>query len=343
MRAPRTLQGRFLVALAIGFVAAHSARAASDAPRARSVLRVGVTVESVERSRAFFRDVLDFEPVSEREVAGDAYEHLTGVFGARARIVEMRLGDEVLELTEFLSAGGRPIAPDARSNDRSFQHIAIIVRDMREAYARLRSHGVRHASTGPQRLPDWNPAAGGIEAFYFLDPDGHVLEILAFPPGKGREKWHRPTTRLFLGIDHTAIVVGDTDRSLALYRDGLGMRVIGESENHGAEQEHLNNVFGARLRITTLSAGEGPSVELLEYLSPQGGRPMPADSNARDLWHWHVDVQVADADGLTRSARAKGAAWISPGALPLPDDLDRGARGAVIQDSDGHVLRLLQP
>ena len=95
--------------------------------------------------------------------------------------------------------------------------------------------------------------AGGIQAFYFKDPDGHALEILQFPEGKGDAKWHRLAKqdqgKLFLGIDHTAIVVSDTDASLKFYRDALGMRVAGESENYGIEQERLNNVFGARPRM----------------------------------------------------------------------------------------------
>ena len=134
-----------------------------------------------------------------------------------------------------------------------------------------------HASTGPQRLPETIPNAAGIRAFYFRDPDGHPLEVLQFPPDKGDPKWHAPSARLFLGIDHTAIVVADTRASLAFYRDVLGFRVAGESMNFGTEQEHLNNVPGARLRITGLRAPSGPGVELLEYLAPRDGRPFPAD------------------------------------------------------------------
>ena len=83
------------------------------------------------------------------------------------------------------------------------------------------------------------------------------------------------TDKLFLGIDHTAIVVWDTDASLKFYRDLLGMHVAGESENYGTEQEHLNNVFGAHLRITALRGASGPGIELLEYLAPRDGRPFP--------------------------------------------------------------------
>ena len=121
---------------------------------------------------------------------------------------------------------------------------------MDRAYKLLRGNKVKHASTGPQRLPEWNKNAAGIQAFYFRDPDGHFLEVLAFPPDKGAAKWHEQNGRLFLGIDHTAIVISDTDASLRFYRDVLGLKVVGESENHGPEQERLNNVFGARLRIT---------------------------------------------------------------------------------------------
>ena len=126
------------------------------------------------------------------------------------RVVRLSLGDELLQLTEYLAPRGRPAPADSRSNDRWFQHVAIIVSDMDSAYARLRRSKVEHASTGPQLLPKTIPNAAGIRAFYFRDPDGHPLEVLQFPPDKGDPKWHAPSERLFLGIDHTAIVVSDT-------------------------------------------------------------------------------------------------------------------------------------
>src|SRR5215510_15583570 len=162
-------------------------------PLVAAVAAAGMTVSDMDRSVEFFSKVLSFEKVSDIEVAGDAYEHLEGVFGLRMRVVRMRLGDECIELTEYLAPRGRPIPVDSRSNDRWFQHIAIIVSDMERAYGWLRQHKVEHASSGPQRLPEWNTRAAGIQAFYFKDPDGHPLEILQFPPDKGDTKWHRPT------------------------------------------------------------------------------------------------------------------------------------------------------
>ena len=315
---------------------------ADDAPAALGVGCIGLTVSDADRASEFYMRVLDFRRELGTEVAGESWEKLQGVFGLRARTVRVRLGNECLDLTEYLAPRGRPIPADARSNDRSFQHVAIVVSDMDEAYRRLRDARVEHASTGPQRLPDWNPNAGGIRAFYFRDPDRHVLEVIWFPPGKGDRRWQgaRGTRPLFLGIDHTAIVVGDTEASLRFWRGALGFRVAGTSENWGTEQEHLNNVFGARLRITALRAREGPGVELLEYLTPRDGRPLPADERANDLSHWQTTVRVADLDTAALAARGSGLGWISPGSVSVVEQQLGFSRALLARDPDGHVVQL---
>jgi catechol 2,3-dioxygenase-like lactoylglutathione lyase family enzyme len=309
---------------------------------AQQVVTVGMTVSDADRSVEFFTKVLAFEKVSDVEVAGEAYERLQGVFGLRMRVVTLQLGGERIELTEYLVPRGRPIPVDARSTDRWFQHMAIIVSDMDKAYARLRQFKVEHASTGPQTLPPYIKAAAGIRAFYFKDPDGHVLEILEFPPDKGHPKWKRPTDKLFLGIDHTAIVVADTEASLKFYRDTLGMQVLGESENYGTEQEHLNNVFGARLRITAVRAAEGPAIEFLEYLAPRTGRPYPPDARSNDLIHWQTKIATRSAEDVAQAARRGRYTWVSTGAVAFPGKELGFARGALVRDPDGHAVLLVE-
>jgi catechol 2,3-dioxygenase-like lactoylglutathione lyase family enzyme len=319
----------------------------SSSASVERVEAVGITVSDMDRSIEFYSKILSFEKVSDVEVAGEDYEHLQGVFGLRMRVVRMRLGDEFIELTEYLAPKGRPIPADSRSNDRWFQHVAIITSDMERAYALLRQNKIKHASSGPQRLPDWNKNAGGIKAFYFKDPDEHVLEILQFPAGKGDPKWQRAAAstqaRLFLGIDHTAIVVGDTEASLKFYRDVLGMRVAGESENYGTEQEHLNNVFGARLRITSMRApGGGPGIEFLEYLTPRNGRLIPEDQRANDLSHWQTRLLVPRADAAAQSLLSRRYSFVSSGVVDV-DCLQFGfARGFIVRDPDGHVMQLVE-
>src|SRR6185369_15354356 len=170
---------------------------------------------------------------------------------------------------------------------------------------------VKHVSSAPQTLPAWNKNAGGIKAFYFRDPEDHVLEIIFFPPGKGDPKWQRPGTNIFLGIDHTAIVVSDTDKSLTFYRNLLGLHVAGESENYGVEQEHLNQVFGTRLHITGLRAEQGPGIEFLEYIAPPGGRDLPADAKSDDLVFWNTHLVVDDVAELSAKLHGGGAAFVS--------------------------------
>jgi len=343
---------RRLLAVAVVAVSLSVPVAGADAPtgvRVGGVSAVGLTVADMNRSVDFFSKVLTFEKTSDMEVAGEAYEHLQGVFGLRMRVVRMKLGDEQIELVEYLAPRGRSMPEDSRSNDGWFQHVAIIVSDMDKAYRRLREWKVQHASTGPQRLPDWNKNAGGIEAFYFKDPDGHALEILHFPPDKGDRKWQAastgsttPSAKLFLGIDHTAIAVRDSEASLRFYRDVLGLSVAGTAENYGTEQEHLNNVFGARLRITALRGAAGPGIELLEYLAPRDGRPYPPDLRANDIAFWQTTLTLGDADSAARALFGLRVPFVSPGPVSLPDAGLGFSKGLLVRDPDGHAMRLVQ-
>jgi catechol 2,3-dioxygenase-like lactoylglutathione lyase family enzyme len=307
-----------------------------------AVNAVCITVSDMDRALDFYTRVLPFQKISDIEVADEEYEHLQGVFGLRIRVVHLQLGDEFIELMDYLTPEGRPVPVDMRSNDHSFQHIAIIVKDMDRAYKWLRENKVQHASTGPQRLPDWNKNAGGIQAFYFRDPDGHFLEILQFPEGKGDPKWHRETDQLFIGIDHTAIVVSDTEKSLRFYRDVLGMKVAGESENYGTEQEHLNNVFGAHLRITALRAASGPGIEFLEYLAPSDGRPSPQDLRANDLSYWQTQLKTDKAEDIATALIKSKSDFISTGIVSLPKKELGFSESLIVRDPDGHAIQIVQ-
>jgi catechol 2,3-dioxygenase-like lactoylglutathione lyase family enzyme len=339
--APVALALAVVLLAAAGLLRGHAEEAAGG-PLIGAVAAVGLTVSDLDRSVGFYTRVLGFEAAGAVETWGEEAERLQGLFGLRMRTARLRLGQETLELTEYLTPRGRPIPAGSRSHDGWFQHVALVVSDMEGAYAWLRRHGVEHASPAPQRLPDWNESAGGIRAFYFKDPDGHPLEIIQFPPGKGAARWHEPTAgRLFRGIDHTAIVVGDTDRSLRCYRDTLGLRVAGASENWGPEQERLNNVFGARLRITTLRAEAGAGVELLEYLTPRDGRPIPADARPNDLAHWQTVLLADDAEAVARALRGSACAMVSP-AVARPDPALGFARGFLARDPDGHAFQVIE-
>jgi catechol 2,3-dioxygenase-like lactoylglutathione lyase family enzyme len=306
-----------------------------------AVESVGMTVSDMDRAVEFY-SALTFQKISDVEVLGDEFEHLEGVFGARMRMVRMQLGSEYLDLTQYLAPPGRPIPADSRSNDLWFQHVAIVVRDMDQAFEKLRALKVQFVSTGPQTLPPSIKAAAGIKAFYFRDPDQHNLEVIYFPPGKGDPRWQEKTDKLFLGIDHTAIGISNTDTSLKFYRNLLGMRKAGESENFGTEQEHLNQVFGAHLHITEMRASAGPGIEFLEYLTPRDGRPRPPDVHANDIVHWQTMISTSDLDLLAKKLRDAHVRFISPGVIIMPKDKTGFSKGALVSDPDSHSALLIQ-
>ena len=303
----------------------------------REVGAIGITVGDLDRELIFYTNTLPFELVSISEAVGKEQDVLLGLSDVKLRVALLKLGSERITMMEHLVNKGRPIPADSQSYDHWFQHIAIVVRDMDMAYEQLRQHKVKHVSTAPQTLPVWNKGAAGIKAFYFRDPEDHVLEIIFFPPGKGDPKWQHPGTNVFLGIDHTAIVVSDTDKSLAFYRDLLGMRVVGQGENYGVEQEHLNQVFGARLHITTLRAERGPGIEFLQYIAPPGGRTLPANAKANDLLFWHTDLIADGFNNLVSVLSERETRLVStlpPGLSALPNAL-------VVRDPDGHAIKLI--
>lgn len=317
--------------------------------RVVAVESIGMTVASIERSIEFYSKVLSFEKISDVEVSGAAYEQLQGLAGLRMRVVRMQLGSEFIDLTEYLTLKGQSVPADSRSNDRWFQHIAIAVSDMDEAYQHLQQNMTQNRSTEPQQLPDWNKAAAGIQAFYFKDPDEHDLELIHYPLGKGDPRWQRQTDKLFLGIDHTAIVISDTETSLKFYQDLLGMERVGGSENYGTEQERLSRVPHARLRINRLSALTGPGIELLEYLNPQDGRPIPSDVHANDLIHRQTTLVVRDVEVIAslsfanaQQRRMQQFTFVSSGVVEIPEQTLGFKKGFLVRDPDGHALRLVE-
>ncbi len=299
--------------------------------------RILVTVSDLDRAEGFYRDALGFETVGRGEMAGDGFAHLVGLRDGRAKTLTMRLGQEEVTFVRYNTAG-KPYPADSRSPDRWFQHFAIVVSDMDKAYAKLQRVGFTPISNaGPVTLP---PANGFVKAFKFRDPDGHPLELLYFPPGQGRPVWAGHGDRLFLGIDHSAIGVSNTERSEAFYEKLLGMSVAYEGLNHGPTQESLDGTFGAVVQITGLRppAETGPGVEFLEYRTPATGRPAPVDTESNDLAHVELAFIADDLDGLVAKLREARTPFVSPDVV----DLGGGMHAALIRDPDGHAILLEQ-
>ncbi|HEY9641531.1 MAG TPA: VOC family protein [Coleofasciculaceae cyanobacterium] len=301
---------------------------------------VGLTVSDVDRSTDFYTKALGFETVSDITVEGDNYSYLEKIPNARIRIVTLRLGDEQIRLMQYLNITGQPIPADSQSNDLWFQHLAIVVSDMDGAYAHLKSFPIESISTTPQTIPPGNTAAAYIQAFKFKDPDRHPLELIWFPPGKGQEKWHQKSNRLFLGMDHTAIAIANTEQSLQFYCDLLGMQVDGGSFNWRETQARMDDLPNAKVKITALRPIQGGlGIELLDYIQPADGRPIPVDLQSNDLAHVQVELIVSDLSLLGNVLQHHNIP-----AVPFPSVMlsDRGfQQGCLVKDPTGHALLLV--
>jgi catechol 2,3-dioxygenase-like lactoylglutathione lyase family enzyme len=251
---------------------------------------VGLTVANLDRSIDFYTKALHFEVISDTVVIEKDAHDRTENKSARVEIVTLKLGDETIRLIQYLDSTGEPIPADSQSNDLWFQHLAIVVSDMDTAYAHLQSFPIEPISTAPQTIPPGNKEAAYIQAFKFRNPDRHPLELIWFPPDKGQKKWHQPTDQLFLGIDHTAIAIADTEQSLQFYRDQLGMQVDGGSFNWGETQARMDGLPTAKVQITALRPTQGGlGIELLEYIEPANGRPIPAHLKPNDVAYVQVE------------------------------------------------------
>lgn len=270
---------------------------------AQRILRISRVVADLDRAEIFYADALGFRRLGRSPLDGVLLAAL-GIEGAAAEQSVMRLGDEEIALVRFAKEG-RPYPANSLSRDLWFQHLAIVVRNMDTAYANLSAHrGWEPISWGgPQRLP---PANGREGAFKFRDPDGHPLELIRFPPGQGRPVWQdRASATPFLGIDHSAIAISFTSRSLPFYRR-LGLTPVARSSNHGQPQSALDGLLEARVRVIGLrpASAEGPGLELLRYRPP--ARPVTDPQPNDRVTDW-VTLAV---EGLSRP---------SPAALRDPD------------------------
>jgi catechol 2,3-dioxygenase-like lactoylglutathione lyase family enzyme len=267
----------------------------------RALAGFGRTVADLAITEAFYRDGLGFARAAPPEPVPAAQAEAMGLADRRATQLRMRLGGQTVT---FLAVDppGAPYPADPAATDPFFQHLAIPVRDMEAAAARLARLAPTPISRGgPQRLP---ASTGGVTAYKFRDPDGHPLELIFFPDGPAAARW-RDAPGLFLGIDHSAITVTDLDATLAFLTGPLGLAVSERGLNRGPEQARLDGVDDPQVDVIALAPPDpAPHVELLHYRTPATERRLvvePADRAAT-----RYVFTAADPRALSRCLRESG-------------------------------------
>lgn len=251
------------------------------------IARFSLTSADPERLARFYVDAIGFQPHAVLRQPAEPY----GVPG-QATIHRLRLGAQEIELVGFEHAGA-PYPAGSTSHDGWFQHLALVASDMALAHERLsRIGGWQSISQGgPVTLP---PSSGGVAAFKFRDPEGHPLELLAFPAGHAPAAWSGTGTGTgpCLGIDHSAIVVADEARSLAFYT-GLGLTVSARSLNQGPGQVRLDDAPEVVVGVVGLDPpAVPPHLELLAYRHPP---VRPGAAAGADIACTRTMVVAADA------------------------------------------------
>lgn len=290
---------------------------ALEQPKACRLVRFGLTTSNADRLTSFYVSAFGCRPLAFEHRSGPEFERLMGIEGGAASVT-LALGDDVIEQLQF-DQPGRPYPPGCSSFDLIFQHFAIVVTNIEEAFQRLSTVAGWTAITrgGPQHLP---ARSGGVSAFKFRDPDGHPLELLAFDTRNVPPRWRTVAGGdPCRGIDHSAISVAESFRSTHFYED-LGLRVSARSFNAGVEQERLDAVRDPHVEVTALMPSKpSPHVELLCYRGVEHGDGLALKSN---------DVA---ATRLVLEAGSPGCS--SPGAVTQ----------RAMQDPDGHHLLIVAP
>jgi catechol 2,3-dioxygenase-like lactoylglutathione lyase family enzyme len=258
------------------------------------ILAISLATQDHAALARFYIEGLGFRPLGDAVRIGAAEMATLGLGGGGMRL-SLQLGAERLDLDQF-DRPGRPYPEAADAADLRFQHCAMPTLDIAAAYARAIAHGAAPISAdGPVTLP---ASSGGVTAVKFRDPEGHPLEFLQFPPGADvvwtavRGEGAQP-----LGIDHSAISVGDIETSLLFYR-GCGLGVHDRTLNQGPTQAALDGLAPPVVDVAPLKPPGRPTphLELLGYRRAHSATPPLA---ANDVAATRI-VWASDGDGLLR-------------------------------------------
>jgi catechol 2,3-dioxygenase-like lactoylglutathione lyase family enzyme len=246
------------------------------------------------------------------------------------RGIRMRLGRQEIVLIEERPQG-RPYPANVAGWNPLFQHIAIAVSTMASAYERLSAiSGWSPISTaGPQLLP---PASGNVSAFKFRDPEGHPLELIAFAPHAIPTQWQMNSDNCCLGIDHSAVSVANTAKSIAFY-ESLGLSRSGGSLNIGPEQAKLDGLQNAVVEVTALTPVQPtPHLELLCYHG-DFDRHVQQRTNDTTATRLVLSVERPDAFEVLCACHSDNVVTDS---VECEDSLMR----VLLRDPDGHLICL---
>lgn len=139
----------------------------------RGFSHVCIEVSDMERSLAFYRDVLGLRVIFDVALGGAGLDAVTGEGGARGRMVGCLVPGSRVTI-ELLCYGHREPGRRPAGGGIGYTNLALTVADLDSAHAALLARGAR-----PRRPVE----VAGVRMFFVADPDGTPLELIEFPGG----------------------------------------------------------------------------------------------------------------------------------------------------------------
>ncbi len=281
----------------------------------------GVTVSDLDKSVAFYRDLMHMKLERTYEVAGKALEEATGFPGAHIKVAILNSEGNFLKLIQYLSPEGKK-SFEAKVCDVGASHLAMGVDNVQETYEELRAKGVKFMSSPIYPYPDNQK----VFFTYMLDPDGMMVELHRGVDQEGRTAftWHHSYT------------VSDMDRALAFYRDILGLKALRTRQPKGKGIEQGMRLSGIDFTLIHMGLDLDESLELFHFVHPKGKQQ--SELRLCDVGCSHVAFDVDDIQQAYEEFHAKGAKFISPPVHLTAEGQE--VTMAYILDPDNNVVEL---
>jgi molybdate transport system substrate-binding protein len=290
-------------------------------------------VESMEKSLAFYRDVLGLEVTINNPFSGaPAIMALGNTPGAQSRYAALKVpGSEVgIELIEYKDIERRPRHP--KFVDPGAANMALRVRDINSVYAKLQKFGatILTKSGKPTTIN------GGGSYLFVQDPDGFVVELAqGTPPADSKVP---ATSNVFGGAFETT--VADSETSVKFYNEQLGMAMqLGASFNDNQVMAETAGAPGASFRQSRATIpGTSAPLTLIEF---KNIARTPLKGRTQDPGTAILQLRVRDVVALTAKLKAAGVPIVTTGGAPV--NVGNGSLNvSLVRGPDNLLLELLQ-
>jgi catechol 2,3-dioxygenase-like lactoylglutathione lyase family enzyme len=292
-------------------------------------------VANLDEAVAFYRDGIGFDVQGEPTILNPQLHAMFGLPDAKlrqqiARAAPTQGGVEIVEIT---GAGGR--LAEREMQDPGAVMLMVVVRDIGATLARLKKLGSPIVTTGGAPV-----FVQGVLAVVVKDPAGHFVELVQLGVAPPALEGSNPNI-IGVRVRHT---VENLERSLALYRDGLGLQGSPQVPPYFGEPTVLDLLglpHDVQYRFTMLSVPtSGLGIELIEF---QNAHRAASPARLADPGSTRLQLRVADIHAAVAALTKGGGTFISTGGKPL--DLPTGntpLKVGIVRDPDDLFLVLIQ-